>query len=175
MSLRLPWLGNVEADELGVIAAVIMLCCLAAGLVGHCMGCSDPTAPTQYPMWPLCAKPPEDGDDDVENQKPSKQKSSAEEPQAGVAKEKDPDANSRPKRKSSVKIDPAKQASDAKKHAEKKKAAQEKAAQKNAGFGRAAPKSPPKAAPKSGTKKNPPKKKAAAESDETYEGEGSGL
>lgn len=38
----------------GAIAVAVMLCCCILGIVGHCLGFSDASAPTQSPMWPLC-------------------------------------------------------------------------------------------------------------------------
>ena len=40
----------------GAIAVAVMLCCCILGIVGHCLGFSDASAPTQSPLWPLCPK-----------------------------------------------------------------------------------------------------------------------
>jgi len=164
IGIRLPWLGNVESNELGLIAAVLMLCCLIAGLVGHLMGCSDPTAPTQYPFWHISTPKEERDAENPPKKKNDDAKASKEVEKGPIKKEATkmiPSAEKErtPRRVSSgrggpsgggfgrsgpppsndgpkVKLDSEKQAEEVKIWAEKKKAAQEKAATRISGFGR---------------------------------------
>ena len=161
--LRLPWLGNVETNELGLIFVVLLFCCLIAALVGHLMGCSDPTAPTQYPFWPLFPGPKDDVQEEQpppakKNEQPRRNMKAIESKEEGDLSSDEKKKNfaaelPRPTKRTSsggfgrtgpapnsdgpkVKVDAQKKAEEARKWAEKRKAAQEKASTNAAGFGR---------------------------------------
>ena len=51
MVFRLPLLGVVTSKDFGALAFVVLFCCFIGGMVGYCCGCSDPSAPTENPLW----------------------------------------------------------------------------------------------------------------------------
>jgi hypothetical protein len=64
MVFNLPFLGAVHMEEIGILVWMILMCCFFIALFGHCLGCSDPTAPTQNPF---CPKKPKLAAKDVES------------------------------------------------------------------------------------------------------------
>jgi len=46
-----PPFGEVTPYDAGPIACAVLLVCFIYGLIGQCLGLSDPTAPTQHPWF----------------------------------------------------------------------------------------------------------------------------
>lgn len=62
MVVNLPFLGAIHMEEVEILIWMALMVCFIIAIIGHCLGCSDPTAPTQNPFWKRRIKIISEGD-----------------------------------------------------------------------------------------------------------------